>query len=395
DDCGNTATCSRSVDVIDNIAPVINCPTVVSPVQCPNGPVFGDASASDLCDLSVAITFSDASTAGACAGTYTTTRTWTATDDCGNTATCSRSIDVIDNIAPVINCPTVISPVQCPNGPIFGDASASDLCDLSVAITFSDASTAGACAGTYTTTRTWTATDDCGNTATCSRSIDVIDNIAPVINCPTVISPVQCPNGPIFGDASASDLCDLSVAITFSDASTAGACAGTYTTTRTWTATDDCGNTATCSRSIDVIDNIAPVINCPTVISPVQCPNGPVFGDASATDPCDQSVAITFSDASSAGACAGTYTTTRTWTATDDCGNTATCSRSIDVIDNIAPVINCPTVISPVQCPNGPVFGDASATDLCDQSVAITFSDASTAGPCAGTYTTTRTWTAT
>src|SRR5204863_338333 len=254
-------------------------------------------------------------------------------------------------------CPSVNSPVECPDGPVFGDATASDACDQSVVVTYSDASTPGTCAGTYSTTRTWIATDDCGNTATCSRTVVVRDITAPLITCPVVVSPVECPDGPVFGDATASDACDHSVSVTYSDTSTPGTCARTYSTTRTWTATDDCGNTATCSRTVVVRDITAPLITCPVVVSPVECPDGPVFGDATAWDACDQSVAVTYSDASTPCTCARTYSTTRTWTATDDCGNTATCSRTVVVRDITAPTITCPSVNSPVECPDGPVFG--------------------------------------
>ena len=91
-------------------------------------------------------------------------------------------------------------------------------------------------------------------------------------------------------------------------------------------------NTSTCSRSIVVRDVTAPVlINCPANIS-VTCvspPAVPAFGTApTATDNCDQSVAITFVDDMVAGTtCARIFR--RTWTATDDCGNRATCSQTI------------------------------------------------------------------
>jgi len=65
---------------------------------------------------------------------------------------------------------------------------------------------------------------------------------------------------------------------------------------------------------------------------------------ATATDNCDETVTITFNDSIDPGACPQEYTVTRTWTATDDCGNTSTCSRSITVQDNTAPVIVCPVI---------------------------------------------------
>src|SRR4029078_9124164 len=177
-----------------------------------------------------------------------------------------------------------------------------------------------------------------------------------------------------------------SVTITFADATTPGTCTGTFSTTRTWTATDDCGNTATCSATIMVWDTTPPTITCATQVTPVDCPNAPVFAAPTATDACDASVTITFADVSTPGTCTGTYSTTRTWTATDDCGNTATCSGTIVVQDTTPPTITCATQVTPVDCPNAPVFTAPTATDACDASVTITFADVSTPGTCTGTY---------
>jgi hypothetical protein len=113
DDCGNTAQCSRTIVVQDNTPPIINCPVVVSPIQCGSTPNFGSPTATDACDATVNVTFSDATTPGACPQAFSVTRTWTAMDDCGNTSQCSRTIVVQDNTPPIINCPVVVSPIQC------------------------------------------------------------------------------------------------------------------------------------------------------------------------------------------------------------------------------------------------------------------------------------------
>ncbi|WP_205462012.1 hypothetical protein, partial [Mangrovibacterium lignilyticum] len=204
------------------------------------------------------------------------------------------------------------------------------------------------------------------NSSSCSKTIDVVDTTAPVITCPAVVSPVECPNTPVFGDATAVDACDDSPTITYEDVTTPGACPQEYSVTRTWTATDCVGNSSSCSKTIDVVDTTAPVITCPTVVSPVECPNTPVFGDATAVDDCDDSPTITYEDVTTPGTCPQEYSVTRTWTATDCVGNSSSCSKTIDVVDTTAPVITCPTVVSPVECPNTPVFGDATAVDACD-----------------------------
>jgi hypothetical protein len=392
---GNSISCSQTISVQDNTAPVINCPVVVSPIQCGQTPSFGNPTVLDACDATVNVTFLDVTVPGACPQSYSVTRTWTATDDCGNSAQCSRTIVVQDNTAPVINCPVVVSPIQCGQTPSFGNPIVVDACDATVNVTFLDVTVPGACPQSYSVTRTWTATDDCGNSAQCSRTIVVQDNTAPVINCPVVVSPIQCGQTPSFGNPIVVDACDATVNVTFLDVTVPGACPQSYSVTRTWTATDDCGNSAPVQQNDSCSDNTAPVINCPVVVSPIQCGQTPSFGNPIVLDACDATVNVTFLDVTVPGACPQSYSVTRTWTATDDCGNSAQCSRTIVVQDNTAPVINCPVVVSPIQCGQTPSFGNPIVLDACDATVNVTFLDVTVPGACPQSYSVTRTWTAT
>ena len=395
DDCGNTSTCSAIIVVVDNTAPVITCPPVISPIECGTTPSFGTASAIDLCDATVAVTFTELTEAGACPQEYSVTRTWTATDDCGNTATCASTITIADNTAPVIICPVGINTIECGTPISFGTPTVTDACDVAVEVIFADVSASGLCPQEYSVTRTWTATDDCGNSATCSRTINIEDNTPPVITCPSVVSPIECGVALSFGTPVVTDACDASVIATFADISIAGLCPQEYSVTRTWTAVDDCGNAATCSSTIVVQDNTPPVISCPLVTSPIECGNVPAFGLATAIDACDALVEVSFSDITAQGLCPQEYSITRTWIASDDCGNSSSCSATIVVQDNTAPLITCPLVISPIDCGSVPVFGLATATDACDAIVAVTFTDITVQGLCALEYTVTRTWVAT
>jgi len=362
--------------------------------------VFTPPTATDACDASVDITFADVTTPGSCAGTYSTTRTWTATDDCGNTSTCSGTIVVQDITSPTITCVVETSPIDCPAIPVFTIPTATDACDASVDITFADVSTPGSCVGTYSTTRTWTATDDCGNTATCSGTIVVQDITPPTITCVAQTTPINCPAAPVFAPPTATDACDVSVAITFTDVSTPGSCAGTYSTTRTWTATDDCGNTATCSGTIVVQDITPPTITCPANVT-FSCASQvpPVnTGSVVTSDACGgQVTVIHVGDVITNQTCVNRFTVTRTYSATDVCGNVATCAQVITINDITPPTITCPPdmTISFGDDETPQSTGNPTGSDDCGGTPGFGFTDVVIPSICDELYTIQRTWTAT
>ena len=82
-------------------------------IECPATPVFSEPSASDLCDDNPLLTFEDVTTPGDCPQEYSVTRTWTATDACGNSSQASQTINVEDNTAPVLEGMPVDVTVAC------------------------------------------------------------------------------------------------------------------------------------------------------------------------------------------------------------------------------------------------------------------------------------------
>src|SRR5690606_41915400 len=63
----------------------------------------------DNCDTSLDATFTDAVAPGACEGEEIITRTWTLTDDCGNTTTHIQIITVRDTTPPTFTVPADIT----------------------------------------------------------------------------------------------------------------------------------------------------------------------------------------------------------------------------------------------------------------------------------------------
>jgi hypothetical protein len=403
DNIGNTSTCTQQYTVIDNVAPTVSCPANIT-IQCNTSTLpgaTGTATGTDNCDVSVAITFSDATVSGGCPQEFTINRTWIATDDCGNTGTCLQVITIDDSQAPSINCPPNVT-IQCTASTLpanTGNPTGTDNCDGSPAFTFLDATVAGACPQERTINRTWTATDDCGNTSTCLQVIVVDDSVPPTITCPANIT-IECTASTLpanTGNPTGTDNCDGTPTFNFSDNTVAGSCPQEYTINRTWTATDDCGNSTACVQTISVQDNTPPVITCPANIT-VQCGESTMSGNtgmATATD-CDPTPTIGFSDSTVGGGCPQEYTITRTWTAIDDCGNSSTCTQTIVVDDSTPPVISCPPNVT-IQCTASTApgnTGSATATD-CDLTPTITSVDNIVGGGCPQEYTITRTWTAT
>lgn len=118
---------------------------------------------------------------------------------------------------------------------------------------------------------------------------------------------------------------------------------------------------------VSVVDTTDPDITCPLDIT-IECDESTDpsnTGQAMATDVCDASPVITYSDVTVGGACADESTITRTWKATDGSGNDRTCEQVITVVDTANPVISCnaPATITPSDAP---ISFTATATDNCD-----------------------------
>ncbi len=215
----------------------------------------------------------------------------------------------------------------------FSSPSATDACDDDPSLTFEDERTDGDCPQEYSVTRTWTATDACGNTSTATQTINVIDITPPVISGVGPDGTIECPDEPQFSSPSATDACDDDPSLTFEDERTDGDCPQEYSVTvEQWTdvrvLTQQCCRhhfEVTCPNNL-VISGVGPD-------GTIECPDEPQFSSPSATDACDDDPSLTFEDERTDGDCPQEYSVTRTWTATDACGNTSTATQTINVID--------------------------------------------------------------
>jgi hypothetical protein len=215
-------TCSFKVTVNDTQNPTITAPANAS-YQCASDVPAASpsqATAADNCGTpTVTVSESNNGGAGSTASPLIITRTYTATDGAGLTASASQTITVIDNTPPSITCPGDIS-VNAPAGTcaatVHFAVSASDNCSVPTVVS-SPAS--GSVFPVGTTTVVATATDAAGNTQSCSFTVTVKDAEAPVITTNGQTITLWSPDHKYATVeinqlvASASDLCDPTVSL--------------------------------------------------------------------------------------------------------------------------------------------------------------------------------------
>jgi hypothetical protein len=393
--CGNTTTATQIITVRDTVAPALTIPpsvTLEAPANTSTN-ATGVATATDVCSTA-AINYTDSIVTN-CGSTMVISRVWRATDECGNSTNRTQTITVRDTTAPVIACVpdrTLEYPAVTTTNAT-GVATATDAAGSTV-ITYTDSAT-NSCGSTRTITRRWTATDQCGNTASCTQLITVRDTTPPVLIVPTsrIVECSQPTTTNFTGVATATDANGTPV-ISFTDSIT-NSCGATMTIARRWTATDACGNVSSGTQLITVSDTIPPVIFCPaslTLEAPAVTTTN-VTGVATATDACS-TASVTYTD-SVVTNCGVTKVISRTWRATDQCGNSSSCVQTIVVLDTKLPALTMPTNRI-VECGGNTApaaTGFATATDTSSTPV-VTFTDAFTP-LCGETKLINRTWTAT
>ena len=145
----------------------------------------------------------------------------------------------------------------------------------------------GDCEGAYSWVRTFTATDDCGNSTSAQQVITFIDTTAPEFTSVPEDYTTECSNELILDLATASDLC-TETTVTIEEVSTDGECPNEYTLTRTFTATDECGNAQSATQVITIVDTTAPEFTSIPSDYTAECSDELSLEDATATDNCGE-----------------------------------------------------------------------------------------------------------
>lgn len=411
DACGNTAETKAKFFIKDNVLPVINNVPKDTFFYCTMPslpPAPGNITATDNCTQNLFVNFAETHEGGPCGANSVIKRTWSTQDNCGNLQVRTQTIQIIDTLPPVISgtvpADITVSCENIPAPPPINGFSATDDCDAAVGIEFKEINNSASCNQGYPIIRLWIARDKCGNADTLMQKIHVIDNLPPVLlGVPGDVT-VNCANipvAPIIGvGINATDNCDNNVSIVLNEVSTIGVCVNNkYQITRTWIATDDCGNVTSKQQKISVTDDDFPKFTGVPADMTVDCsmiPSIPQLGGSfKVTDGCDPMVNVTYSqtstqDSDSTSCNHYNYILTRHWVANDDCGHVTAVSQKLTVQDKLAPSLFCVDtfVISnnPLQCKavsgiNDLVFfshgcSSISGTDSVSQTLFLTHSGA-------------------
>ena len=333
---GNSSTCTSTITVVDAIDPVAVCQNVTVQLDANGAASISIVDIDDLsfdnCDV---VSYSLSQENFGCGDLGNNTVTLTVADAAGNTDACTATVTVEDNTDPVITCPANINVSNDPGvcgANVSYNVNATDNCSATVVVS----PVSGSAFALGTTTVSATATDPAGNSVSCSFTVTVNDTELPNTLCNNLTVQLDA-NGQASVtagqiDGGSTDNCGVaSVSINNGSFN----CSNLGGNTVTLTVVDVNGNSNTCTSIVTVEDNIAPSITCPSDIAfdclrDFQPAN---TAEVSASDNCTVVSIDHVGDQSNGGSgCAGDpRIITRTYSATDQSGNTSTCTQTITI----------------------------------------------------------------
>ncbi len=385
DYCGNSATTEQLITINDKISPEMFCPpertgicsiSEVSAYQNYAQFLAAGGSAEDNCGIneSTFTLINQSSNGEKCPEVIT--RTYQIADNCGNTATCTVEVTILDDIAPVITCPSDLTGICSPNEQpaylnltqfINAGGSVSDNCEIlngSFQL-IEETSDGNTCPEIIT--RVYQISDICGNTASCSQNVTINDEVPPIFTSnPDIttscllgdISPFESINDYKSYGGNISDNCGLdpNSFMMLTEESDGNTCPETIT--RIYIVSDYCGNTATIDHNITIDDLISPILTCPpTEYGICSSDEAPVYLDlesfiqagGTASDNCslDESSFTLLAEDTNGSTCPEILT--RTYSIKDQCGNEAICTQMI-IVNDLVPPIFTNTNILEGQC---------------------------------------------
>ncbi len=249
------------------------------------------------------------------------------------TEVCDECEDEIE--PPVLSGVPADVTVECDNIPSVPTVTATDNCTDDVEVVLSQDREDGDCPGEAILQRTWTAFDDNGNVAAATQIITIRDTETPkFFGVPASVS-VTCDEIPPVPIITAIDNCteEADLIVSFEEERVDGDCDQSYTLRRIWQVSDACGNELEEVQIITITDEDAPeLVNLPAniTVNPANGETVPAPAMVTATDNCSDAPDVELEESSETDGCQTIIT--RTWIATDECGNESSASQIITVL---------------------------------------------------------------
>ncbi|MEM8906848.1 MAG: lamin tail domain-containing protein, partial [Bacteroidota bacterium] len=450
DACGNPAVAAvQVISVVDNAGPVVTCPPTMTGLLCNTDlPVVSNiagfigmgGTASDNCGTDFTVSYIDNPSSPAflnyCptapATERTITRTYTITDECGNVSNCSQDF-VFDpsTTGPVITAVPPDRTVDCSFN-VMSELHLFDAetdCNLGLTRTVSDMAVINGTPNCPNTTYqfTYTATDECGRVAQHIQTY-TIQNDGPQIVCPNEICIIECPEDESMILAAFAAYAENATVVTscngigttitddfnpngfFNQNCASGPVNGLDNVVKwqnvTFTATDPCGRTSTCTALVVVTDNQGPTIEGEPYLTIRECDDlvqseydawiADNLANLTATDGCSD-VEWTYTPLSpNEGPWINGYAITHvTFIATDQCGNSSTKDVHFKLKNKFPPSWVGDLIDKTAECSDPmPSFDTPQFANACGTTT-LTFEDVTIPGACPNEFSIVRTWTVT
>ena len=389
----SNTTCTGTVIVDDDAAPIISCPpdTLVDcgvPTDTAN---LGVVQFNTCVDVNIQVSDFKENLVMSCSGlSERISRTFRVTAANGKSSSCTQTIEVerpefSDLVfppnrngtdAPTVSCDSIDLGVEATGLPSFNDMPIdlkNGLCGYST--TFRDR-TLDDCGSTFTIVRTWTVVDPCSNTVERQDQIIVVaDKQPPQIACPDTLrvsttDANACTASVLLPTVAITDNCSSNLAVAVqtpgSNLNSNGGLVHDLPegiNTVTYFATDECGQVGSCQTIVEVRDGTAPSLTCEDRITVSLTEEGfATFGTASTVleseDNCCSSVELDIRRMDEEEyreqvtvSCSDVGQTLLVLSRSTDCnGNENLCMVRVDVVDNTATTtIECPEDIT-IDC---------------------------------------------
>ncbi len=376
DEAGNTVSCQQVIVIEDNTTPVwtqsddiiINAECGVDDIQQIVADNISQLTGTDNCS-ETSLLFDQNTIQSLCGSSKYDDWYYFLVDESGNQTsnTIGILINYLDYTPPVITGMnqadiTISCNEDLPTMPQIGvDVFSNDACqgDITSEMTLSSSSTFGDCLvgqPEEVITYVYTSIDGCGNEATESFTITIMNDVAPEFDAPfnngnitlTATCGVDDLDAIIAANIPTASGCNGAATITVSSETEGSLCDATgganssSNTVISYIAEDDCGNTAFVALTIDYYDFTPPTINGIPADITLNCNDEvPFFPTITASDACagDVTDLIEYSFSTSALSCSinqNAFVETHIWSAIDFCDNIQEATWTVTVFNDEA-----------------------------------------------------------